>query len=167
MTKSTNTQFYKYGDPQTHKWIVIMWTNTPVNGVGPSMSCPFHEGGGLCAKTTCAILLHKELRVNIAVHVSKDIKKYTQTQTQNKSKTTCAILLHKEHRVNIAVHVSRHIRKWCFDSLIRISTMWSTHCANEARQLYSVLQKIQLLPGVLNSSPYLQISNQELNTLGH
>ena len=97
MNKPTNTQFYKYGDPQTHKWIVIMWTNTPVNGVGPSMSCPFHEVGGLCAKTTCAILLHKELRVNIAVHVSKDIKRNTRKQ-KNKHK-------HKnknKHKQNIA-----------------------------------------------------------------
>ena len=74
------------------------------------MSCPFHEGGGLCAKTTCAILLHKELRVNIAVHVSKDIKKIHANKT--KQKNTCAILLHKELllawmelRVNIAVNV--------------------------------------------------------------
>ena len=81
------------------------------------MSCPFHEGGGLCAKTTCAILLHKELRVNIAVHVSKHIKdthKHKNTHKQNKAKTTCAILLHKELLlawmellVNIAVNVSK------------------------------------------------------------
>ena len=61
------------------------------------MSCPFHEGGGLCAKTTCAILLHKELRVNIAVHVSKDIKRNTRKQ-KNKHK-------HKnknKHKQNIA-----------------------------------------------------------------
>ena len=46
------------------------------------MSCPFHEGGGLCAKTTCAILLHKELllawmelQVYIAVRVPKKATK--------------------------------------------------------------------------------------------